>query len=323
MSQSVKSLAKSVLHYSGLLHGFRFLNRHGVRVLMYHRFDENTDVLREQCRHLQRYYQPVSLGAIGEWIHSGKKLPDNAVAITVDDGYRDFLTNGHPVFSDYDLPVMVYLVTDFLDGKLWLWWNQIEYAFEHTALRGPVAIPVEGVQVKLDTAEERSQSGRQIAIALTKLSNAERVRLLALIPQLLQVEVPTEPPAELAPIKWEEVRSLYQAGVDFGCHTRTHPILSSISDLNQLEEEITGSKLRLEEELGKPSTHFCYPNGQLSDFNAQTLALLNRHGFRTAVTTEPGINVRGTEPFLIRRLAVDPALPLDYFERLLSGAFRS
>lgn len=322
MSQTVKSLAKSVLHSSGLLNGFRFLNRRGVRVLMYHRFDANTEVLRKQCEHLRRHYQPVSLKAIGDWIHTGTPLPDNAVTITVDDGYRDFLLHGYPIFREFDLPVTVYVVTDFLDGKLWLWWNQIEYAFEHTPLRSGVSIPVVDVEIKLETGEERHASGRNVAIALTKLKNSERLELLKLIPRLLEVEVPSAPPAALVPLSWNEVRTLAQGGVEFGCHTRTHPILSSITDQGELEEEITGSKKRLEQELGETVSHFCYPNGQLSDFNEQTLALLGQQGFRTAVTTEPGINVGGTEPFLIRRLSVDPALPGDYFERLMSGAFR-
>ena len=322
MSQSFKSLTKSVVHFSGLLHGFRFLNRHRVRVLMYHRFDANTAALREQCQHIRRFYKPVSLSQIADWIHIGKPLPENAIAITVDDGYRDFALNAHPVFREFDLPVTVYLVSDFLDGKLWLWWDQIEYAFENTPLRTPVSIPVDNVGIRLDTPEDRFQSGRRVAIAMTGLKNSERVDLLRLIPEILNVEIPIKPPDGLAPLSWDEVRSLAKQGVGFGCHTRTHPILSSIADRGELENEISGSKTRLDQELGEPSKDFCYPNGQLSDFNEETLAILKRLNFLTAVTTEPGMNVRGVDPFLIRRIAVDPGQSSDYFERLLCGAFR-
>jgi peptidoglycan/xylan/chitin deacetylase (PgdA/CDA1 family) len=78
----------------------------------------------------------------------------------------------------------------------------------------------------------------------------------------------------------------------------------------------------LEEELSKPINHFCYPNGSFSDFNDETLRVIDSLGFRTAVTTEPGMNSKRTQPFLLRRLPVDPSLTFDYFERLLSGVFR-
>ncbi len=323
MPDAVKSLAKSILHKSGLLGAFRFLNRRGARLLMYHRFDSGTDGLREQCSHIRQYYQPVTLNAIANWLHRAEPLPDNAVAITVDDGYRDFLVHGYPVFREFELPVIVYLVSDFLDGKVWPWWNQVEYAFTHTPLRSTeIRLALNGVHIDLDTPEGRFQSGRRVAVALTTVENSERLQLLSQLPEGLQVEIPASPPPDLAPLTWDEVRELAQDNIDFGCHTRTHPILSRISDRSEVEAEIGGSKLRLEQELARPISHFCYPNGSFADFNEQTLAAVKKLEFLTAVTTEPGINFRGVEPFLIRRLSVDPRLPTDYFERLMSGAFR-
>ncbi|MGH9968273.1 MAG: polysaccharide deacetylase family protein [Pyrinomonadaceae bacterium] len=290
---------------------------------MYHRFDADTKGLREQCSHISRYYRLVSISAISEWLYSGKPLPENAVAVTVDDGYRDFLLYAYPVFREFDIPAMVYLVSDFLDGKVWLWWNRIEYAFQHTPLRAnEIKLPLEGIHVNLDTPEDRFQTGRRVAEAFTRVENSERMRLLSHIPKLLQVDPPVQPPSDLAPLRWSEVRELARNGVDFGCHTKTHPILSRIRDSSEQEDEIKGSKVRLEQELSKPIVHFCYPNGSLADFDEETLRIVDRLGLRTAVTTEPGMNSKRTHPFLLRRLPVDPSLSFDYFERLLSGAFR-
>ena len=289
---------------------------------MYHRFGPDTQGLREQCNHIKRYYRPVSMNSIADWLHRGKALPENAVAVTVDDGYRDFL-HAHPVFREFEIPVMVYLVSDFLDGQVWLWWNQIEYAFQHTALRsGDLKLPLDGIAVNLATAEGRFQTARSVAEALTTVNNSRRLEVLALIPKLLQVEVPAQPPSHLAPLTWNEVRELAKEEVDFGCHTKTHPILSSLENSNAQRDEINSSKLRLEQELSTRVDHFCYPNGSASDFDNDTLDIIESLGLRTAVTTEPGMNSKRSQPFLLRRLPVDPAFPCDYFERLLSGAFR-
>jgi peptidoglycan/xylan/chitin deacetylase (PgdA/CDA1 family) len=115
------------------------------------------------------------------------------------------------------------------------------------------------------------------------------------------------------------VRDLARNGVEFGAHTKTHPILSSIHDSKELQTEIKESKQRVEQELGKPVIHFCYPNGLSSDFNAETLELVKDAGFLSAVTTEPGLNFAGARLLMLRRIGVDPTLPKDYFAELLSG----
>jgi hypothetical protein len=46
---------------------------------------------------------------------------------------------------------------------------------------------------------------------------------------------------------------------------------------------------------------------------------VQRGGFRTAVTTQRGINFPGTPRFLLRRLGVEPDNPMPYFQELLAG----
>ena len=107
-------------------------------------------------------------------------------------------------------------------------------------------------------------------------------------------------------------------GVEFGAHTKTHPILSCIQPEEQ-REEIEGSKRRLEEELGRSVVHFCYPNGRRSDFNDVTLRLLTEFDFRSATTAEPGMNQRRADPLALRRLGAGPVLTREYFRELLAG----
>src|SRR4030095_6341220 len=94
-----------------------------------------------------------------------------------------------------------------------------------------------------ETADQRMTVARTIAESLTTVDNSERVRLLKLIPQLLDVEIPTSPPEQWAALNWEDVRTLAKNGVDFGAHTKTHPILSRIKCPLQPQGEIEGSKI--------------------------------------------------------------------------------
>ena len=99
----------------------RAYTRRGIRILAYHRFPADRSGLIAQCQHIRRNYHPVSMRQVAESFRAGPPLPGGALAITVDDGYRDFLLNGQPIFSAYEIPVTVFLVTDFVDGRCWPW----------------------------------------------------------------------------------------------------------------------------------------------------------------------------------------------------------
>src|SRR5437667_6461053 len=57
---------------------------------------------------------------------------ERAVAFTIDDGYYDVGQIAAPIFADFDCPATVFAVTDFLDGKIWMWWDKIAYIFAET-----------------------------------------------------------------------------------------------------------------------------------------------------------------------------------------------
>ena len=69
---------------------------------------------------------------------------------------------------------------------------------------------------------------------------------------------------------------------------------------------IVGSKARIDRELGRPTRHFCYPNG---DVNGTVLEVVKKAGFEMAVTTRSGMNAPGEDPYLLKRLSVEPGLP--------------
>jgi peptidoglycan/xylan/chitin deacetylase (PgdA/CDA1 family) len=81
---------------------------------------------------------------------------------------------------------------------------------------------------------------------------------------LLVPELASDDPqdlAGLATLPWPEVRELAAAGVEIGSHTVSHARLTSLP-ADALEEELTASKRRIEEELGGPCRRLAYPYGR-------------------------------------------------------------
>ena len=83
---------------------------------------------------------------------------------------------------------------------------------------------------------------------------------------------------ELAPMSWQQLRSLAEAGWEIGSHTATHPHLTSLEDA-ALEDELTRSKAVCEARLDAPCPTLAYPYG---DVDARVVAATARAGYAAA-----------------------------------------
>jgi peptidoglycan/xylan/chitin deacetylase (PgdA/CDA1 family) len=325
MTRILKSLGRIVLHRAGGLRVVRSLNRRGLRILMYHRFQPDTPGLREtleaRCAWMRREYRPISLTDAARAWRNGDPLPPNALAVTVDDGYRDFYDVAYPIFAAHGIPVTMYVVTDFLDGRCWLWADQIKHAFLNARADSVEVPPAAGsaLAFRLDSHAAREAASLRVTEAAKALRDADRLALVQALPQLLKVTLPDSPPPQYAPLDWEQAREMAVNGIDFGAHTRSHPILSRVAGDAELREEIEGSKLRIEAELARPARHFCYPNGRQEDIGDRTVAVVRQSGFETAVVTDEGLNFPGADPYRLKRLPADPAYSELFFQEYVAG----
>jgi peptidoglycan/xylan/chitin deacetylase (PgdA/CDA1 family) len=96
-----------------------------LRILMYHKVNDQwpnpitvpTAVFAEQMTLLGELgYTPVSLEAVRDHYLVGAALPDRAVLITFDDGYRDNLENAFPILFEHGYPAVIFAPVGFLDG---------------------------------------------------------------------------------------------------------------------------------------------------------------------------------------------------------------
>ena len=93
-------------------------------------------------------------------------------------------------------------------------------------------------------------------------------------------------------------------GIDFGCHTHSHPILSKIP-LEEAKKEILKSKNILADILGEKINLFAYPLGQLRTFNQNIISVLKEEGFLLSCSTIWGSNTKNTNSFFLRRIRID------------------
>jgi peptidoglycan/xylan/chitin deacetylase (PgdA/CDA1 family) len=113
------------------------------------------------------------------------------------------------------------------------------------------------------------------------------------------------------------VREWLRAGHSIGSHSLTHARLTRLT-LRDAREEIFASKKKLEDDFGLAIEHFCYPYG---DWNESVRELVIEAGYRTACTTDFGINTPATPPLALHRItARHPTRTLRSLKAKLLGA---
>jgi len=124
-------------------------------------------------------------------------------------------------------------------------------------------------------------------------------------------------------LDWEEIAGLAADPlVTIGAHTVSHPILAKLTAEAARAEILDGSR-EITRVLGRSPTHFAYPVGTPDAAGVREFALAAGAGFKTAVTTRPGVLF----PDHVRHLTALPRISVNgdfqrlrYLDVLLSGA---
>jgi peptidoglycan/xylan/chitin deacetylase (PgdA/CDA1 family) len=308
----MKKAVGNLLSRLGAFTPFRLANRNKALILMYHRFTNHEDDLatsrrafESQLQYLKTHYHMVPLSQIAEHLRQGRSLPPRLAAITIDDGYQDAYEIAFPLLQRYKIPATLFVVTDFIERKTWLWTDKLKFMTPRTNARWlEVAFEDSISRIELSDAKSRQLAAAHINSLLKRQSNQCKELALSQISDSLGVALPVAPPDEFRPLSWQEVCELDRAGIEIGSHTVSHPILTRI-DPQKLQSELRVSKAQLEAVLGRTVDLFCFPNG---DYDWQVVREVERAGYRTAVTTDYGMNDARTAPMALRRIPAESRL---------------
>ena len=106
-------------------------------IFVYHRFDDNrypttntsTTELKREFSYLKKNgYKVVPLIDIVNKVKANKKVPNNWVALTIDDGFKTFYTNGLPIFKKYNYPFTLFIAVKYTEKKYkdYVSWKQLK-----------------------------------------------------------------------------------------------------------------------------------------------------------------------------------------------------
>jgi len=110
---------------------------------------------------------------------------------------------------------------------------------------------------------------------------------------------------ESLPMTWPQIIEMSAGGMEFGSHSISHPILSSLDDAT-LRQEMAGSKYELESRLQKRVDMVSYPEGSHAAFDARVMRAAFTAGYRLGCSYIPGLNqLNRLDHFQLRRQQIE------------------
>lgn len=311
-----------ILYYSGLIWIFAYFHElvkkdRVATIIGYHHVTKNLDSMSDPatlyCREktfnqtmkiLSKRFRVIPLTRLVEIIDKKEPIPKRCIVVTFDDGFKDNFEIAFPILLKYKIPATIFLIAGIIDTKDILPSQKLYYLLRHLGLETVVGEFSKILPHSLSIPENLNMHSlsllqqRQILEQLieTDLTSPQGTNLIERVSSKFEFPISNL----LLILNWNEIKEMSRQGIDFGAHTVSHPKLSTLTYAGQ-EREIIDSKKICEQNLNKPVTLFCYPFGDVSSFNQQTIEILKKNGFRAACGIEHGTVNLDTPPLQLKR----------------------
>jgi peptidoglycan/xylan/chitin deacetylase (PgdA/CDA1 family) len=272
-----------------------------------------TEEFVEQIAYLARHHRIVPMQTVIAALEGDSEaLPENAVVLTFDDGYRDHFSDALPAMRKAGVTGTFFVPECAVTHRRVLDVNKIHFILAKAPSADDLAAEIDRriADSQLNPAEYRRQYW-----AANRFDPAAVIYVKRMLQHALPVSIRT-PLLDALFRQWvsadeadfaarlymseAELKEALAEGMLVGAHGSNHLWLDRCDSATQ-HTEIDRSAAMLER-LGVPASSwtFCYPYGA---YNQDTLALLRARGFRCGVTTEVDlVRIPGCDPLLMPRL---------------------
>ena len=206
---------------------------------------------------------------------------------TLDDGYRDNRDFALPLMREFEAPFTMYVASDFAEGTGRLWWITLEMVI---AKASSIEAEIGGIATRLDTSTPAAKQAAfdRLHDWLRALPGEHDVhREIGAL--CARHGVDEAAVCRALCMSWDELKPFAEDPlISIGAHSITHCNLARQSEAIA-KGEMAISRARIEQALQRPVVHLAYPYGDKFAAGTREFALAQAAGFKTAVTTRPGM----------------------------------
>ncbi len=273
------------------------------RVLMLHGVGERglaRSALARLLRWVRRHAEPISLEEVGRRLADPDRVTGREIALTFDDGLANNARIAAPLLCEAGVPATFFVCPERIESGRWLWTH------EARARLGRLAPDARRTwRREIDAPDPGTEDDIEASLSFLKtLAPDARSAAEDALRRATRTFEPTAAERDAYDMMTsDDLRRVAASGVAIGSHTRTHPILPTLSS-DAIELEIAGARSDLEAILDRPVPTFCYPNGS-EDARVREVV---RRFHDLAVTTLPGTVRAPADPVALPRIGVVDSL---------------
>ncbi|MCA1366649.1 polysaccharide deacetylase family protein [Bradyrhizobium sp. BRP14] len=221
---------------------------------------------------------------------------------TLDDGYRNNLDHGLPMFERHGVPFTVFVTAGYVDRTHTLWWETLADLLS-TVQAFRFDFGAGGESMVVATLAEKQAAFDRIAAHIHDGDEAHAVAAL----NRTAAEHGVDPLAITERLTLDEagLRALLESPLaSLGGHTTSHRALARL-DEDEARREISASADRVQAITGRRLLSFAYPYGDRLAVSPRDHRLAAGLGFAVAVTTEPGMLSAAANPHALPRISLN------------------
>ena len=284
-----KSNLLKLLHLMRLSSVLRFSKKNYLTILSLHRISDEEDLFfypisprqfEKLIEYVLKHYSVTSFSELSEPKTAFAKPP---LILSFDDGYYDFYEYALPILSKYDLPSNHNIVIECASDNKPIWTQRLNNIFNHCRINNiTLRFETDQLNVGIDNFDKNwIKYNLEVFRHLLQMPKPSRIRLLD------EKEKELSLCSKNKMMNWEEIAECSRHKVEIGSHTHTHDALSTITEQEILEFEITKSKAEIERRINLPVNVFALPNGQ---GNTTINNFVQQAGYKYLLYVNDGIN---------------------------------
>jgi peptidoglycan/xylan/chitin deacetylase (PgdA/CDA1 family) len=256
------------------------------------------ELFERVLRGLKNEFDMVGLAEmLGDFARPRKKK-ERLLAVTFDDGAKSYLTTALPVMESLGVPSACFLITDCIGDRKLYWRYLCNYCL-HCGRGKDLAALISaeyGTKVKEDEV---------ISFTRRHFSREKNAALMAGILKDIISEDEYRDKEQGLFLSSADLQLLKRHPlVTLGVHTRSHPVMSGLSD-DEISDEISGSLNFHAREIGGGVPMFSVPFGRLyRDYDERTVCIARDLSVGVILSAYGGDNREGQPLYNIRRVPV-------------------
>lgn len=278
LKETIKIVIGALLRFFGIYFIIReVICKNKTTIIVYH--DPRPETFKNHIEYLSKHYNFIPLNRLVNAIQKKDKsdIPPKSLVITMDDGFKSNYKLLN-IFKTYNITPTIYLCSHIINTNRHFWWKT-GYPNLRKLKKMPNDLMFEELRDKVNYEQEKEYLERQ-ALTMSEI-------------------------VEMLPY------------VDFGSHSKTHPILINCSK-DKCQDEIANSKEYLEHLLGKAIEDFSFPNG---DYTSREIQCVKESGYRSARTLNAGWNDINSDICKLKVMVIQDDASINVLCSQISGFF--